>query len=104
MIAPVFVPDTDLPITHTMTTRGFGWATLNRPDQEPLTVRAYYYPASGRLFIALPEPDALWIDAATGDPAVWVDGQPFRQTLVPFGATRLAAPDNPEDQMEETRS
>ena len=98
MIAPVLMPDTDLQITHTLTARGFGWATLSRPGQEPLTVRAYYYPASDRLFIALPEPDGLWIDAATGDPAVWVDGQPFRQTQVPFGANRLAASDTPTEE------
>jgi hypothetical protein len=89
VIAPVLIPDSDLHITHTLTARGFGWATLSRPGQDPLTVRADYSPASGRLFIALPEPDALWIDAATGDVAVWVDGQPFRYTPIPAGAERF---------------
>lgn len=97
VIAPVSTPSPDRQITHTLTRRGFGWAQISQPGQPPVRVRAYYYPATDRLFVE--DPDGDWIEAATGEPAVLADGQPYRLTVVPFGVQRLGVddPDGKED-------
>ncbi len=72
-----------LTVRHTLATRGPGHAQLRR-GRRWVSVAAWFYPRSGRLF--LDHPDHGWIEAATGTPAVWRDGQPYVITQATGGA------------------
>jgi len=73
-----------LPLRDRPPAAGPGVATLRR-GRGTVSVPAWYYPRSGRLFVQ--HPTLGWVDAATREPAVLRDDQPFALITCPAGAS-----------------